>query len=396
MSVASPPKRMVSSVFITLAPPRRAPPITPPQGAELQPMIAQMGSLPNQSVAPAGTRNGITNGALKAEPAGTTRAGQNSLSNGVHPRTLQGGATSQISGQAGQNSFVNYNSDPLLPLPPPPPEEELPAPPPPADVVSTRSSRGLQTVPGQQTNSSTRANDSATLGSNEVPPPAGRTQAALDELWQTLSVPHYEEQEEKEQKSPDICGFCHKEVDLKTPAIEAMKKVYHAVCFTCRTCNHPLAGQLFYNKDGVPICDPCYKATLERCSHCGQVIESRVIRALKKAFHPECFFCSVCQHQIGEERFAVDDNGEVYCLQDYYRKFASECSACKKLIIPGEDGKDAFNIECMGRTFHEACYCCENCGVSLSPEPNEKGSFPLGDRMLCKACHQILSQQGAS
>ncbi|MBN3300792.1 FBLI1 protein, partial [Amia calva] len=172
-----------------------------------------------------------------------------------------------------------------------------------------------------------------------------------------------------------------------------MNRTYHPACFLCRQCRHPLAGELYYNKAGTPLCEPCYQATLEQCGRCGQVIQDQVIRALDKAFHPACFTCVVCSQPIGAERFAVDDNNELHCLLDYYRRFASRCCVCEQLIIPAPDGRDLYTVECLGRSFHEACYCCQVCGVQLSPEPTDQGCFPLDDRILCKPCHINLAQQ---
>lgn len=59
--------------------------------------------------------------------------------------------------------------------------------------------------------------------------------------------------------TPDVCAFCHKTVSPRELAVEAMKRQYHAQCFTCRTCRRQLAGQSFYQKDGRPLCEPCYQ-----------------------------------------------------------------------------------------------------------------------------------------
>jgi formylmethanofuran dehydrogenase subunit E len=62
--------------------------------------------------------------------------------------------------------------------------------------------------------------------------------------------------------TPDVCGFCHKPVSPQELAVEAMKRQYHAQCFTCRTCRRQLAGQSFYQKDGRPLCESCYQVSL--------------------------------------------------------------------------------------------------------------------------------------
>ncbi|NXW39090.1 FBLI1 protein, partial [Phaetusa simplex] len=186
--------------------------------------------------------------------------------------------------------------------------------------------------------------------------------------------------------SRDICAFCHKAVGPREPTVEAMRKQYHADCFTCRTCHQLLAGQRYYQKDGRPMCDACYQATLEKCAKCRGLIAERIVRALGKGYHPGCFSCAACGRAIGTESFAVDERDEVYCVADFYRKYAAVCSACEQPIIPRED-KDTYKIECLGRSFHEGCYRCESCGTPLSPEPTENGCYPLGDHLLCKSCH---------
>lgn len=60
----------------------------------------------------------------------------------------------------------------------------------------------------------------------------------------------------------EICAFCHKAISPRAPTLEAMNKQYHADCFTCRTCQHALAGQHYYQKDGRPLCVACYQVGL--------------------------------------------------------------------------------------------------------------------------------------
>ncbi|NXP55748.1 FBLI1 protein, partial [Heliornis fulica] len=214
----------------------------------------------------------------------------------------------------------------------------------------------------------------------EVRPPKVQQEQAGTPQWQDANG--YPERD----SSRDICAFCHKAVGPRDPTVEAMRKQYHAGCFTCRTCQRLLAGQRYYQKDGRPSCDVCYQATLEKCAKCRGLITERIVRALGKGYHPGCFSCAACGRAIGTESFAVDEQGEVYCVTDFYRKYASICSACEHPIIPRED-KDTYKIECLGRSFHESCYRCESCGTPLSPEPTENGCYPLGDHLFCKSCH---------
>ncbi|NXJ54401.1 FBLI1 protein, partial [Spizaetus tyrannus] len=214
----------------------------------------------------------------------------------------------------------------------------------------------------------------------ELRPPKFCREQAGKTQWQDANG--YPERD----SSRDICAFCHKVVGPREPTVEAMRKQYHADCFTCRTCHRLLAGQRYYQRDGRPTCDACYQATLEKCAKCRGLIAERIVRALGKGYHPGCFSCTACGRAIGAESFAVDERDEVYCVADFYRKYAAVCSACEHPIVPRED-KDTYKIECLGRSFHESCYRCESCGTPLSPEPTENGCYPLDDHLLCKSCH---------
>ncbi|NWI36743.1 FBLI1 protein, partial [Picathartes gymnocephalus] len=186
--------------------------------------------------------------------------------------------------------------------------------------------------------------------------------------------------------SRDICAFCHKVLGPREPTVEAMRKQYHPDCFTCRTCHRLLAGQSYFQRDGCPTCDTCFQATLEKCAKCQGLITEHIVRALGKGYHPSCFSCAACCRAIGTESFAVDEQGDVYCVPDFYRKYAAVCSACGCPIVPHED-EDTYKIECLGRSFHESCYRCESCRMPLSPELTEDGCYPLDDHLLCKSCH---------
>uniref|UniRef100_A0A8C7WIT0 Filamin binding LIM protein 1 n=1 Tax=Oncorhynchus mykiss TaxID=8022 RepID=A0A8C7WIT0_ONCMY len=163
-----------------------------------------------------------------------------------------------------------------------------------------------------------------------------------------------------------VCGFCRKPVALSETAIKALNR------------SHSVRTATRYDK--------LDSASLELGWVCGEVIKDQIICALERAYHPLCFICATCSQPIGEQSFAQGEVGEVYCLWDYYRKYAPQCSACQQLIIPREDGIDSYTVECLGRSFHVDCYRCDVCSTQLSPEPIDHGCHPLDGRVLCKSC----------
>lgn len=147
---------------------------------------------------------------------------------------------------------------------------------------------------------------------------------------------------------------------------------------------------------------PKFQATLEKCAKCQGLITEHIVRALGKGYHPSCFSCAGCGRAIGSESFAMDEQGDVYCVPDFYRsaagerlprwelgsahsrhpvsplpsapirKYAAVCSACERPIVPRED-EDTYKIECLGRSFHESCYRCEVRPRGLGGSPKAKG-----------------------
>lgn len=373
---SKPEKRVASSVFITLAPPRRDVAVTEEVG---QAACEARHARPWETLAPMKTPGT----GLSRNPNTWTPSGRTTASLPAAPPQLSNG------GCPPPPPPLNDEDLDLFPPPPPPPSAYLPLPEdePPAltgtSLISDLEQLHLPPPPPPPLTqplpkeSSVRPRPSDLRPSKEELPPPPEEPVTFPER----------------EASTDVCGFCHKPVSPRELAVEAMKRQYHAQCFTCRTCRRQLAGQRFYQKDGRPLCEPCYEDTLEKCGKCGEVVRDHVIRAMDKAFHPPCFTCVTCARCIGDESFALDNQNQVYCVTDFYRKFAPVCSVCENPIIPS-DGKDAYKIECMGRNFHENCYRCEDCSVLLSVEPTDQGCYPLNDHLFCKPCHIKRSAAG--
>uniref|UniRef100_A0A8C8HL54 Filamin binding LIM protein 1 n=2 Tax=Oncorhynchus tshawytscha TaxID=74940 RepID=A0A8C8HL54_ONCTS len=406
MASAAPQKRMVSSVFITLTSPYRATVtqhqhtrthsatandmphaamrVSPEDSSTRKPSVGdtQHGSIHRQERTPSESQGSAQNGDQSSTPSLARPSKPRPPPSPVTPNLTLGPEDTQ------QTDTAAYKGPEELPPPPPLPpvsvdaelREDLAPLLPPPPVQETPTAPILRPVYPDRPTVSEQPNFAVNR------PPEQRTPSSGGEQKE----PSQEQLQMVESK--EVCGFCRKPVALSETAIEALNRTYHASCFQCRQCHIPLAGKLYYNKAGIPLCEDCYQASLELCWACGEVIKDHVIRALERAYHPPCFICATCSQPIGEQRFAQGEVGEVYCLQDYYRKYAPQCSACQQLIIPREDGTDSFTVECLGRSFHEDCYRCEVCSTQLSPEPNDHGCHPLDERVLCKSCHLTMVQ----
>ncbi|NXT23030.1 FBLI1 protein, partial [Syrrhaptes paradoxus] len=358
-------KRIASSVFITLVPPRREAAVKEKTQRDPQTGGAEVWGTHRPRTPPPPWPPTLPNGGEGS--AGATAK----LSGRYHDRALWDVIAPSKPTVSG---FFAAETPPAVPVPSSPPVLVL------SDAPQPFSAEALAPAL-QQLDLAAPATlqTPSALPAELRPPKFCREQAGKPQRQDANGYP-------ERDGSRDICAFCHKAVGPREPTVEAMRKQYHADCFTCRTCQRLLAGQRYYQKDGRPACDACYQATLEKCAKCGGLITERIVHALGKGYHPGCFSCAACGRAIGTESFAVDERDEVYCVADFYRKYAVVCSACQRPIVPRDD-KDTYKIECLGRTFHESCYRCESCGTPLSPEPTEDGCYPLGDHLLCKSCH---------
>ncbi|KAM9860358.1 filamin-binding LIM protein 1 [Aulostomus maculatus] len=377
MASAASSKRMVSSVFITLSSPHQAtmtqtnPPLqsnSSPARDKQQVRVNASDSIP--SLRQKKADHSLTKSQSSAESKGHVGASPLASSALSPPPVQPGPGRGKLQEDKGDAAEVFPPSPPPAVLPPSPGASlaKDPAPPRPAPKPLSHSlTSGWKPVNNREVEA--------------------RTPSSGFQQNQKSGGIH---KNGKSQNDKGMCGFCRKPITESERAVEALNRTYHGECFQCRSCSAPLAGKEFYNKAGIPLCEDCHQASLELCWACGEVIKNVVIRALERPYHLNCFTCTTCKQQIGEQRFAQGEVGEVYCLPDYYRKYAPKCGACNQLIIPKEDGTDSYHVQCLGRSYHENCYRCEVCAIRFSPEPNEHGCYPLEGKMLCKSCHMTL------
>ncbi|XP_072442676.1 filamin-binding LIM protein 1 [Chiloscyllium punctatum] len=285
-----------------------------------------------------------------------------------------------------------YNSaDEDFPLPPPPPpapekakdafySNEMPLPPPPLQACE-------EPVPSLTDSKQSRllkSNVGTSPKQQEFSPPSKPARFdQKDSLTQIMN----DKLNGLPDSGQDICAFCNRLIPPTIPVVEAMGKIFHEDCLKCRKCQCKLVGKIYYNLDDNPHCDSCYRDTVEKCEKCRKPIMDQITRAMDKAFHSECFRCVVCNRLIGSERFGLNQDKEIYCLEDFQKRYAPQCSVCEKPIIPETAKEECLNIELFGRHFHVNCYRCEKCGLLLSPDATEEGCFPLNKHILCKTCY---------
>uniref|UniRef100_A0A1B6DVF7 LIM zinc-binding domain-containing protein n=2 Tax=Hemiptera TaxID=7524 RepID=A0A1B6DVF7_9HEMI len=224
-------------------------------------------------------------------------------------------------------------------------------------------------------------------GSGNMGPqsPRGPQEAEVDALTDLLV-------QSMDSSAPDSdifgdCCKCGQRVVGEGSGCTAMDKVYHISCFTCCHCAIQLQGKPFYTLEGKPYCETGYLDTLEKCSVCLSPILDRILRATGRPYHPQCFCCIVCGKSLDGIPFTVDATNQIHCIEDFHKKFAPRCCVCQLPIMPEPGQDETVRVVALDRSFHIACYKCEDCGLVLSSEAEGRGCYPLDDHVLCKSCN---------
>lgn len=208
----------------------------------------------------------------------------------------------------------------------------------------------------------------------------------------TLSI---EREMEKQQKADEenlgTCFKCSKPINDRNEACQAMGNTYHGDCFTCVSCGRTLKGKPFYNINNNVYCEEDYLYSgflenAEKCSVCGHVIVDSILQAIGKSYHPGCFRCYSCNDCLDGLPFTLDIKNHIYCINDYYKKYAPKCAKCKQVIIPEEGSNETVRVVSMEKDFHVGCFRCEECNIELNDEPKNR-CYPISSKLLCYECY---------
>ncbi|KAL7715452.1 Paxillin [Entamoeba marina] len=137
--------------------------------------------------------------------------------------------------------------------------------------------------------------------------------------------------------------------------VNALDKTYHKECFTCNQCNKPFPTASFFQKDGNPYCESCYKDICAvKCAGCNKPIIGSSLSALQKKFHPECFVCSVCKAPFPRGQFYNLD-GKTKVQHHLY---------VEDVVNPLH--QELIFISAIGQRFHPEHFVCSFCVTPLT------------------------------
>ncbi|XP_049866357.1 transforming growth factor beta-1-induced transcript 1 protein isoform X3 [Pectinophora gossypiella] len=107
------------------------------------------------------------------------------------------------------------------------------------------------------------------------------------------------------------------------------------------------------------------------------IFSGEYTKAMNKDWHSGHFCCWQCDESLTGQRYVLRDE-HPYCIKCYESVFANGCEECNKII--GIDSKD---LSYKDKHWHEACFLCAKCRVSLV----DKQFGSKLDKIYCGNCY---------
>ncbi|XP_033231869.1 zinc finger protein 845 isoform X2 [Belonocnema kinseyi] len=177
-----------------------------------------------------------------------------------------------------------------------------------------------------------------------------------------------------------FCSICSEPMVYGTLAVSARNiTFYHPACFRCVQCQELLVDLAYCVFDDALYCERHYAEQLKpRCAACDELIFSdEYTKAMNKDWHSGHFCCWQCDESLTGQRYVLRDE-HPYCIKCYESVFANGCEECNKII--GIDSKD---LSYKDKHWHEACFLCNKCRVSLV----DKQFGSKVDKIYCGNCY---------
>ncbi|XP_025113346.1 LIM/homeobox protein Lhx9-like [Pomacea canaliculata] len=122
------------------------------------------------------------------------------------------------------------------------------------------------------------------------------------------------------------------------------------------------------------------------CAGCGRrIVDRYYLQAVDKQWHVQCLTCSDCHYRLDSELTCFARDGQIYCKEDYYRRFAMKrCSRCHQGISANE-----LVMRARDQVFHLMCFSCTACHRTLTPGEE----FGLRDNQVyCRTDYELMFQ----
>ncbi|XP_072015512.1 LIM/homeobox protein Lhx3-like isoform X3 [Amphiura filiformis] len=127
---------------------------------------------------------------------------------------------------------------------------------------------------------------------------------------------------------------------------------------------------------------------IPKCAGCEQPILDRfILKVLDRSWHAKCLQCADCGTQLSDRCFSR--GGQVFCKEDFFKRFGTKCSACDKGIAPTEIVRRA-----QDNVYHLHCFACVMCNRQLAT--GDEFYLMSDNKLVCKGDYEAAKTREAS
>jgi LIM homeobox protein 3/4 len=129
------------------------------------------------------------------------------------------------------------------------------------------------------------------------------------------------------------------------------------------------------HQDSTPICAGCGTRIFDRF----------ILRVQDKSWHAKCLRCTDCLIQLTDKCYSR--SGQVFCKDDFSRRFGTKCAGCQQPIPPTQVVRRA-----QDNVYHLQCFACFKCHKQFSTGDE---FYLMDDRTLvCKSDYEAAKAAG--
>ncbi|NP_001158395.1 lim domain homeobox 3/4 transcription factor [Saccoglossus kowalevskii] len=132
----------------------------------------------------------------------------------------------------------------------------------------------------------------------------------------------------------------------------------------------------------------CKSSQIPKCSGCEHPILDRfILKVQDRAWHSKCLKCTDCQAQLSDKCYSR--GGQVYCKEDFFKRFGTKCSACDQGIPPTQVVRRA-----QDNVYHLQCFACVMCNRQLAT--GDEFYLMNDNKLVCKGDYEAAKVRGGT
>ncbi|KAJ3600002.1 hypothetical protein NHX12_033954 [Muraenolepis orangiensis] len=99
---------------------------------------------------------------------------------------------------------------------------------------------------------------------------------------------------------------------------------------------------------------------IPQCAGCSQhILDKFILKVLDRHWHSKCLKCADCQTPLADKCFSRA--GNVYCKDDFFKRFGTKCASCQQGVPPTQVVRKAQDF-----VYHLHCFACVMCSRQLA------------------------------